>query len=118
MTAHSDILASVQKHVDDDASIHAVIPVGGNDALDYYLVVFEEPHSDHDDATLLKERYYQVPTEGFTDEYSETFLKNGISRRRVDGDGLADRLARAYRVTAHRDLTTDDDPAWLARDDD
>lgn len=114
----STVLGEVEKRIDDDAIIHAVIPTGNSDDDWFFLVLFEESHRDAGgdapaDATLLKERYFQYPKEG--SDHQITFLQNGINRRRT-GD-LTNRLVKAYARADNVRGTTDLDPLWIDTDD-
>lgn len=99
--------------------IHGIIPCGANDLLWFYLVVWSQPHREVDDATMLNERYFQIPRD-WSDEYSPTFKTNGINRRNM-GE-LAGRLAHIYaeadNAAAHRtDWLAKDDVTWLGGDE-
>lgn len=116
--AKSEVLRHVHEAIDgSEYRIHAVIPSGSNDVLWFYLIVWSEPHKEVDDATMLNERYFQLPRD-WSNEFSPTFKKNGINRRNTGG--LADDLAHIYAQAAHdRDVEwlEKDDPLWLDGDE-
>lgn len=119
-----DVLATVKESIDGEYHLHAVLPTGESQHLRFYLVIWEEPHRDAgddlpDDASLLKERYFQIPKDTAPPEadLSPTWKTNGIARR--DVGGLKSRLVRAYaRVSNGESGDYDtDDPLWLESED-
>lgn len=114
------VTSAVKKATDDAATLHAILPTGESQYLRFYLVIWEVPHRDAgtkgipEDATLLKERYFQVPKDDAPADLSPTFKSNGISRR--DTGDLKARLVRAYaRISNVEGTDVDDghDPLWL-----
>lgn len=107
-----DVLGHVHEAIDgSEYRVHAIIPCGGNDVLWFFIVVWSVPHREVEGATMLNERYFQIPKD-WSDEFSPTFKKNGINRR--DMSGLALTLQRAY---SRANQEKGDDIDWLAEDD-
>lgn len=111
----------------DEWAVHAILPTGDSQHLDFYLVMWEIPHESAgengvpDDATLLKERYFQMPKDTAPREVKQSgaqFKTNGIARR--DTGALKGRLVRAYARISNGDGLddADADPLWLAEDGD
>jgi hypothetical protein len=117
--AKQDVLGHIHEAIDgSNYRIHAVVNCGQNDVLYYYLVVYSTPHPEVEDAEMLNERYFQLPTDWHS-EYAPTFKTNGINRR--DTGGLAHTLFKIYAHAAGDDGTewlAEDDPLWLHADDD
>lgn len=115
--AKSEVLRHIHEAIDGSKyRIHAVKPCGSNDVLWFYLVVWSTPHREVDDATMLNERYFQIPKD-WSNEFSPTFKKNGINRRNMGG--LATELTEIYaKATQERDpdWMEEDDPLWLEDD--
>jgi hypothetical protein len=120
--AKLEVLGHIHEAIDgSNYQIHAVVECGQSEVLYYYLVVYSTPHPELDDAEMLNERYFQIPTD-WQSEYAPTFKTNGINRR--DTGGLASHLSDIY-TTAARDQDVrgtewlaGDDPLWLNADDD
>lgn len=118
------VVSAVQKAIDaQEYTLHAILPTGESTHLHFYLVIWETPHRDAGsdgipaDATLLKERYFQLPKDTAPASLDPTFKTNGISRR--DEGGLQGRLVRAYaRVSNGDGIDTDyEEPLWLPEDE-
>lgn len=114
-----EVVSVVKKAIDaDEYDLHAVMPTGESQHLRFYLVIWEVPHRDAGDddvpadATLLKERYFQMPKEGAPSDLTPTFKKNGIARRNLGG--LKKRLVKAYaRVSNVEGDDAPSEPLWL-----
>lgn len=120
------VVSAVQKAIDaEEAVVHGILPTGESQHLRFYLVVWEIPHRDAGEgsvpegATLLKERYFQIPKDSAPEEVAASgpqFKRNGIARR--DTGDLKTRLVRLYaRVSNGDGLDTDyEEPLWLGQE--
>lgn len=88
-----------------DETLIATIPASETDQREFWLAFTDKPHPDHDSHRILKERYVQLSN---SDDWQDTFMRNGINRRYEPGDAdLPRNVARAMAsISAQIDTGT------------
>lgn len=99
----NDIVDRIRLAGDDRMRVHAAIRAGSDDVSDYYIVVTTNVH---DGRKMLNIRYFRA---GTVQQAEDTWMRNGINCRHVDG--LERALAEAL---IHVETATDTDSPQLA----
>jgi len=114
MIDHADAEDRITGLDDFDATetLVALVPANETDQREFWLAFTDKPHPDHDTDRILKERYVQLSD---SDDWQDTFMRNGINRRYEPGDAdLPRNIAKVMAsISAQIDADTLGDRAPL-----